>query len=132
MRIALLAALAALAVPATADAGQIGTAKRLLSGKRFATHYGNSSSTIDRSVDLCRNGRFVYRSTFLYAAADQLQEQTVTGRWRVVKARIRGSRGTVTVRYAGDDGSRGVVRFSATGRGVYVDGQPAEVLRASC
>jgi hypothetical protein len=130
--LALATALAGLALPAAADAGQIGTAKRLLSGKRFVTHYGNSSATIDRSVDLCRNGRFVYRSTFLYAAADQLQEQTVTGRWRVVSARIRGSQGSLAVRYAADDGSRGVVRFSATARGVYVEGQPAEVLRASC
>jgi hypothetical protein len=138
IRSALLAAavacLAGLALPAFADAGQIGTATRLLKGKRFVTHAGATvaNATIDRSADLCRNGRFTYRSTFLYPAADELQEQVVTGRWRVVSARIRGSRGTATVRYTADDGSTGLVRFQATGRGVYVDGQLAEVVAASC
>ncbi len=137
LRIAALAAatgLAGLALPALADAGQIGTATRLLSGKRFVTHFSSDATgaTIDRSADLCRNRRFTYRSTFLYAGADQLQEETVTGRWRVVSARIKGSRGTVTVRWTADDGSTGIVRFRATARGIYVEGQPAEVVSAGC
>jgi hypothetical protein len=134
-RIAALAALASLAaLPAVADAGQVDTAKKLLRGKRFITHAGSSvaNATIDRSADLCRNGRFTYRSTFLYPGADELQEQTVTGRWRVVSARIRGRQGTATVRWTADDGSTGLVRFSATARGVYVDGQPAEIAAAGC
>jgi len=131
---AAVACLAGLALPAFADAGQIGTATRLLKGKRFVTHAGSgvANATIDRSADLCRNGRFTYRSTFLYPAADELQEQVVTGRWRVVSAKIRGSRGTATVRYTADDGSTGIVRFQATARGVYVDGQIAEVVAAGC
>ena len=134
LRIVLVAALAALVFPAVADAGQIGTATRLLRGKAFVTHIGSATSnaTIDRSASLCRNGRFTYRSTFLYAGADEVQEQTVTGRWRVVSARIRGSRGTATVRYTADDGSTGLVHFRATTRGVYVEGQPAEVVAAGC
>ena len=131
---AAVACLAGLALSAPAHAGQIDTAKRLLRGKRFITHVGSSTgdATIDRSADLCRNGRFTYRSTFLYPGADELQEQVVTGRWRVVSAKIRGSRGTATVRYTADDGSTGLVRFQATARGVYVDGQLAEVVAASC
>ena len=49
-----------------------------------------------------------------------------------MKARLRGGFGTVTVRWTGDDGSRGLVRFVANNRGVYVEGQPTEVLRAGC
>jgi hypothetical protein len=132
--VAALASLAGLALSAPAHAGDVDTAKRLLRGKRFITHVGSSvaNSTIDRSADLCRNGRFTYRSTFLYPEADELQEEVVTGRWRVVSARIRGSQGTATVRWTADDGSTGVVRFRASSRGVYVDGQPAEVVSAGC
>jgi hypothetical protein len=131
---AVVVAAAGLAFPALAEAGQIGTATRLLRGHRYITHVGSgvSDATIDRSADLCRNGRFVYRSTFVYPGADELQEQTVAGRWRVVAARIRGSRGTATVRWTADDGSSGVVRFRATSRGIYVEGQPAEVVSAGC
>jgi hypothetical protein len=123
-----IAAVAALA------AGQTGAATRLLQGHRFVTHWASSVSdaTIDRSADLCRDGSFSYHSTFLYPAADELQEQTVTGRWNVVSAHLRGRLGTATVRYRGDDGSRGVVHFRATRRGVYVEGVLAEVVRARC
>jgi hypothetical protein len=133
LRILVVAALAALAFPAVADAGQIRNATKLLKGKRFATHIGSvDSATIDRTLDLCRDGRYVYRSTFLYPNADELQEQTLSGRWKVVKARLRGGFGTVIVRWTGDDGSRGRIRLVANNRGVYVEGQVAEVLRAGC
>ena len=130
----LLATALVLALPATAHAGDITKAKRLLTGKRFVTHISSQggAATIDRSADLCKRGRFVYTSTFLYPEADQVQEQTVTGRWRVTAAKIKGSFGTATVRYTADDGSRGTVRLVANQRGVYVNGAPAEVLSAGC
>ena len=112
LRLLVVTALAALAFPAVADAGQIQNATKLLKGKRFATHIGSvDSATIDRTLDLCRDGRYVYRSTFLYPNADELQEETLTGRWKVVKARLRGGFGTVTVRWTGDDGTRGTIRL---------------------
>ena len=43
---------------------------------------------------------------------------------------MRGNFGTATVRYTADDGSSGTVRIVANARGVYVDGQPAEVVTA--
>ena len=52
--------------------------------------------------------------------------------WKVVKARLRGSFGTVTVRWTGDQGGSGKVTLVANRRGVYVDGQVAEVVRAGC
>ena len=36
------------------------------------------------------------------------------------------------MRWTGDDGTRGTIRFVANNRGVYVEGQVAEVLRAGC
>ena len=133
LRILVVMVLAAFAFPAVADAGQIHTATKLLKGKRFATHIGSvDSATIDRTLDLCRNGRYVYRSTFLYPNADELQEETLTGRWKVVKARLRGGFGTVHVRWTGDQGGSGKVTLIAIRRGVYVDGQVAEVVRAGC
>jgi hypothetical protein len=133
LRILVVTVLAAFAFPAVADAGQIQNATKLLKGKRFATHTGSvDNATIDRTLDLCRNGTYVYRSTFLYPNADELQEETLTGRWKVVKARLRGGFGTVHVRWTGDDGTRGVIRMVANNRGVYVEGQVAEVLRAGC
>jgi len=131
-RIVALAAFAALAFPAVADAGQIKNATKLLKGKRFVTHVGGEAASIDRSVDLCRDGRYVYRSTFIHPTADQLQEETLTGRWKVVKARVRGGFGTVTVRWTGDQGGSGKVTLVANRRGVYVDGEVAEVVRAGC
>ena len=134
MRLLLAVTAILLAVPATAEAGDVTKAKRLLQGKRFITHISSQggAATIDRSADLCKGGRFVYRSTFLYPETDTLDEQTVTGRWRVTKARIRGNSGTATVRYTADDGSSGTVRFVSNARGVYVNGEPAEVLSANC
>jgi hypothetical protein len=132
IRALVIIAVAALAFPAAADAGQIQNATKLLKGKRFATHIGGEAASIDRSVDLCRDGSYTYRSTFIHPTADQLQEETLTGRWKVVKARVRGGFGTVTVRWTGDQGGTGLVRLVANRRGVYVDGQVAEVLRAGC
>jgi len=132
LKLLVVTALAALAFPAVADAGQVQTATKLLRGKRFVTHIGGEAGSIDRSVDLCRDGSYTYRSTFIHPTADQLQEETLTGRWKVAKARLRGGFGTVHVRWTGDDGSRGTVRIVANRRGVYVEGQVAEVLRAGC
>ena len=132
LKLVVVTALAALAFPAVADAGQIQNATKLLKGKRFVTHVGGEAGSIDRSVDLCRNGSYTYHSTFIHPTADQLQEETLTGRWKVVKARVRGGFGTVTVRWTGDQGGSGRVTIVANRRGVYVDGQVAEVVRAGC
>jgi hypothetical protein len=124
----------ALAAPATASDGQIGKATKLLSGKRYATYIGgdSTSSGIDRSAVLCRSGRFTYTSTYVSAEAGAYAEETVEGRWRVVSARVRGSRGRAVVRYTTDAGETGRVEFVATSRGVRVDGSVAEVTRANC
>ena len=58
--------------------------------------------------------------------------QGFPGWLKVVKARLRGGFGTVHVRWTGDDGTRGTIRLVANNRGVYVEGQVAEVLRADC
>ena len=114
-------------------------ATKLLQGKRFSTYIGGNytNSGIDRTVDLCPGGGFLYQSTFTftsdvtdYTDSSGYSQETVRGSWRVVKARVGRTGGWAKVRWVSETGQRGSLTIVANSRGVYVAGNPVEVTRS--
>jgi hypothetical protein len=114
-------------------------ATKLLQGKRFSTYIGGNytSSGIDRTVDLCPGGGFLYQSTFTftsdvtdYTDSSGYSQETVRGSWKVAKARVGRSSGWAKVRWVSETGERGSLKIIANTRGVYVAGYPVEVTRS--
>ena len=143
--IAVTATAAATAGPAPAAKSKSSTklATRLIGGTVWTTYTsGNvTGASQDRSTHLCRNGRFVYVSSFTAAGIiddpssydHPSGESRTTGSWRVVKARISPNHryGRIVVRYMTDAGEGGTMVFDATTRGNTVGGSPAEVGRST-
>ena len=135
---------AATAGPATAasDKKVRKVATNVLAGSVWTTYASGeySGASQDRTTHLCRNGTFVVFTSFTVSGIDDPSsydhpygESRITGRWRVVKARLNRdrTRGEVLVRYVTDDGQRGTVVFAAGSRGPTMGGAPAEVGRSS-
>jgi hypothetical protein len=133
-RLALGTVVAALALTggvteAASAASSVRRATKLLQGKRLTTYISGTvtDATIDRSVDFCRGGRFLYRSTVTSSGGGAVQE--IWGRWRVVAARIRRGSGWAKVRWRTRQG-HGTIRIVSNARGVRADGQVVEVTRS--
>jgi hypothetical protein len=112
-----------------AAAGDKQKAQRLLTGLRL-TGYINGSwtdATIDRSVDLCRGGRFFYESNVTSSVGSN--RQTARGGWRVGAARVDRRFGWARLRFVTEEGLRGQVRVAAGSRGTTVNGYPVETGR---
>lgn len=135
---------AATAGPATAasDRKVRKVATNVLAGSVWTTYASGeySGASQDRTTHLCRDGRFVVFTSFTVSGIDDPSsydhpygESRITGRWRVVKARLSRdrTRGEVLVRYVTDEGRRGTVVFAAGSRGPTMGGAPAEVGRSS-
>jgi hypothetical protein len=110
--------------------GSVERATELLEGKRLTAYVNGSTTeaTIDRSVDFCPGGHFVYESnsTFYQGAAFRQQR----GRWRVVAANIRGDAGWAKVSWQAS-ADAGTSRIVVNDRGVTIDGYPVQITSSS-
>jgi hypothetical protein len=142
---ALLAAVATLALaasPAMAAKGDKRAATKLLRGTVWTSYQsGNvTGASLDRTLTLCRDNRYSLYTAFVAPIIDDPSsydhsdpETTVTGTWRVKRAKLSKNRryGTVHVAYTSDSGERGTIAFAATRSGTTVAGAPAQVSRTN-
>ena len=110
--------------------GSVERATELLEGKRLTVYINGSTTeaTLDRSGDLCPDGRFLYESNSSFYEGGVFHQQG--GRWRVVAASIRGDTGWAKVSWqAGADA--GTSRIVVNDRGVTIDGYPVQITSSS-
>jgi hypothetical protein len=140
---ALLAAAALVclaASPAMAAKGDKRAATKLLRGTVWTSYQsGNvTGASLDRTLTLCRDNRYSLSTSFIAPIIEDDSsydhpdgQTTVTGTWKVKRAKLSKNRryGTVHVAYTTDAGERGTIVIAATRSGNTVAGIPATVSR---